>query len=210
MQDRIRRFVEDRTRMIAAISHDLRTPITRMRLRAELIGESEQQQKMLADLAEMETMIASTLSFAREDANPEPRRAYRSRRIAAGCLRRHPAGQAGSEPPSTPVLDRRPAGGLAPRLHQSDRQCGALRRRGADRLRRRRSQHRRHDRRQRAWHPGRAARSGLQAVLPAGFVAQPRHRRHRAWTWPWPEPSSAPMAAMSCCRTGTGPDCGRP
>jgi signal transduction histidine kinase len=59
--------------MIAAISHDLRTPITRMRLRAELIGESEQQQKMLADLAEMETMIASTLSFAREDANTEPR-----------------------------------------------------------------------------------------------------------------------------------------
>jgi signal transduction histidine kinase len=73
MQDRIRRFVEDRTRMIAAISHDLRTPITRMRLRAELIGESEQQQKMLADLAEMETMIASTLSFAREDADTEQR-----------------------------------------------------------------------------------------------------------------------------------------
>jgi signal transduction histidine kinase len=73
MQERIRRFVEDRTRMIAAISHDLRTPITRMRLRAELMGESEQQQKMLADLSEMETMIASTLSFAREDANPEPR-----------------------------------------------------------------------------------------------------------------------------------------
>jgi signal transduction histidine kinase len=45
-----------------------------MRLRAELIGESEQQQKMLADLAEMETMIASTLSFAREDADTEPRR----------------------------------------------------------------------------------------------------------------------------------------
>ena len=73
MQDRIRRFVEDRTRMIAAISHDLRTPITRMRLRAELIGKSEQQQKMLADLAEMETMIASTLSFGREDANTESR-----------------------------------------------------------------------------------------------------------------------------------------
>jgi signal transduction histidine kinase len=73
MQDRIRRFVEDRTRMIAAISHDLRTPITRMRLRAELMGDSEQQQKMLADLSEMETMIAATLSFAREDANTEPR-----------------------------------------------------------------------------------------------------------------------------------------
>jgi signal transduction histidine kinase len=73
MQDRLRRFVEDRTRMIAAISHDLRTPITRLRLRAELIGDSEQQQKMLADLSEMETMIASTLNFARQDADPEPR-----------------------------------------------------------------------------------------------------------------------------------------
>jgi len=73
MQDRIRRFVEDRTRLIAAISHDLRTPITRLRLRAQLIDDSEQQQKMLTDLAEMETMIASTLNFAREEANPEPR-----------------------------------------------------------------------------------------------------------------------------------------
>jgi signal transduction histidine kinase len=74
MQSRIQRFVEDRTRMIAAISHDLRTPITRLRLRAEFIDDAEQQTKMLADLDDMETMIQSTLSFAREEANPEPRR----------------------------------------------------------------------------------------------------------------------------------------
>ncbi|MGH6930039.1 MAG: histidine kinase dimerization/phospho-acceptor domain-containing protein, partial [Dongiaceae bacterium] len=74
MQTRIQRFVEDRTRMIAAISHDLRTPITRLRLRAEFIDDAEQQTKMLADLDDMETMIQSTLSFAREEANPEPRR----------------------------------------------------------------------------------------------------------------------------------------
>lgn len=74
MQARIRRFVDDRTRMIAAISHDLRTPITRLRLRAELIDDPEQQQKMLADLEDMETMINATLAFAREEANPEPRR----------------------------------------------------------------------------------------------------------------------------------------
>jgi signal transduction histidine kinase len=73
MQGRIQRFVEDRTRMIAAISHDLRTPITRLRLRAEFIDDAEQQTKMLADLDDMETMIRSTLSFAREEANPEPR-----------------------------------------------------------------------------------------------------------------------------------------
>src|SRR5262249_12421961 len=61
-------------RMIAAISHDLRTPITRLRLRAEFIEDAEQQARMLADLDDMETMIRSTLSFAREEANPEPRR----------------------------------------------------------------------------------------------------------------------------------------
>jgi signal transduction histidine kinase len=74
MQERIQRFIEDRTRMIAAISHDLRTPITRLRLRAELVEDPEQQARMLADLDDMETMIQSTLSFAREEANPEPRR----------------------------------------------------------------------------------------------------------------------------------------
>ena len=73
MQFRLRRFVDDRTRMIAAISHDLRTPITRLRLRAEFIDDPDQQERMLADLGEMETMIRSTLDFAKEEANPEPR-----------------------------------------------------------------------------------------------------------------------------------------
>jgi signal transduction histidine kinase len=73
MQRRLRRFVEDRTLMVASISHDLRTPITRLRLRAEFVEDAEQQGKMLADLDEMERMINSTLSFAREDAETEAR-----------------------------------------------------------------------------------------------------------------------------------------
>ncbi len=68
MQQRLRRFITDRTQMIAAISHDLRTPITRLKLRAEFIDDEEQRVKMLADLDEMETMIAATLAFARDDA----------------------------------------------------------------------------------------------------------------------------------------------
>ena len=72
MQDRIRRFVDDRLRMVAAISHDLRTPITRLRLRAEFIEDEVQQHKMLADLDEMENMISTTLAFAREEASSEP------------------------------------------------------------------------------------------------------------------------------------------
>ena len=72
MAANIRRFVADRTQMLAAISHDLRTPITRLRLRAEFLDDDEQRAKMLADLAEMEAMIASTLAFARDDAANEP------------------------------------------------------------------------------------------------------------------------------------------
>jgi len=72
MAERIRRFVSDRTQMLAAISHDLRTPITRLRLRAEFMEDEEQRRKMLADLDEMEAMITATLAFARDDAAAEP------------------------------------------------------------------------------------------------------------------------------------------
>ncbi len=72
MHRRIKRFVEDRTQMIAAISHDLGTPISRMRLRAEFVEDGEQRQKMLADLSDMEKMVADTLSFARDEAISEP------------------------------------------------------------------------------------------------------------------------------------------
>jgi len=71
MQRRIRRLIDDRTQMLAAISHDLRTPITRMRLRAESIDQPDLQNEVLSDLAEMEAMVASTLAFARDDAKAE-------------------------------------------------------------------------------------------------------------------------------------------
>lgn len=72
MAERIRRFVGDRTQMLAAVGHDLRTPITRLRLRAEFMEDDEQRLKMLADLDEMEAMVAATLAFARDDAAAEP------------------------------------------------------------------------------------------------------------------------------------------
>ena len=71
MQDRLRRFVDDRTMMLAAISHDLRTVLTRLRLRAEFIEDPEQQDKAIADIDEMQAMLDETLSFAREDAREE-------------------------------------------------------------------------------------------------------------------------------------------
>ncbi|MGG5888231.1 ATP-binding protein [Falsiroseomonas sp. HC035] len=72
MAERIRRFVGDRTQMLAAIGHDLKTPITRLKLRAEFLDDDEQRRKMLADLDEMEAMIAATLAFARDDSTREP------------------------------------------------------------------------------------------------------------------------------------------
>jgi len=75
MQERLRRFVADRTQMLAAISHDLRTPLTRLRLRAELVDDPEMQRKMLSDLDEMEGMIRASLAFARDDAAKEAREA---------------------------------------------------------------------------------------------------------------------------------------
>ena len=74
MQNRLRRFLEDRTQMLAAISHDLRAPLARLRLRAELVADGEQQRKMFDDLDDMNAMIDSTLAFARNDARREPRR----------------------------------------------------------------------------------------------------------------------------------------
>jgi signal transduction histidine kinase len=72
MQHRIRRFVEDRTRMLAAISHDLRTMLTRFQLRADYITDDEQRAKAVEDIARMREMLDATLSFARDDAAAEP------------------------------------------------------------------------------------------------------------------------------------------
>ncbi|WP_407177290.1 ATP-binding protein [Bradyrhizobium sp. STM 3562] len=73
MQLRLQRFLEDRTQMLAAISHDLRSPLARLRLRAELVADGEQQRKMFDDLEAMNAMIESTLAFAHDNARQEPR-----------------------------------------------------------------------------------------------------------------------------------------
>jgi signal transduction histidine kinase len=73
MQERLRRFIQDRTQMLAAMSHDLRTPLARLRLRAEFIGDPEQRRKTGADLDAMSVMVESALTFVRDDAQREPR-----------------------------------------------------------------------------------------------------------------------------------------
>ena len=65
MQSRLARYVDDRTRILAAMSHDLKTPLTRMRLRAELLDDDEARERFEADLAEMQAMVQQTLDFMR-------------------------------------------------------------------------------------------------------------------------------------------------
>jgi signal transduction histidine kinase len=65
MHQRMASLIDDRTKMLAAISHDLRTPITRMRLRSEFIEDETHRSRMLDDLDQMRAMLESVLSFLR-------------------------------------------------------------------------------------------------------------------------------------------------
>jgi signal transduction histidine kinase len=63
MQDRLRRYLDSRTRVLAAMSHDLRTPLTRLRLRAEAIEDPEMRERFAADLDEMNQMVSGALNL---------------------------------------------------------------------------------------------------------------------------------------------------
>jgi signal transduction histidine kinase len=67
MRERITALIDDRTKMLAAISHDLRTPITRLRLRSEFIEDDGHRRHMLRDLDQMRSMLEAVLSFLRND-----------------------------------------------------------------------------------------------------------------------------------------------
>ena len=69
MQSRLRNFVDDRTAMVGAISHDLRTPLTRLRFRIEDVPD-DLRENMLAEVDEMEQMISSVLAFIRDASEP--------------------------------------------------------------------------------------------------------------------------------------------
>lgn len=72
MQLRLKRFVDERIQMLAAISHDLRTPLTRLRLLAEYVEDEDQRTQLRSNVAEMETMVTDALAFMREEASQEP------------------------------------------------------------------------------------------------------------------------------------------
>ncbi|MBK5529356.1 HAMP domain-containing protein [Pseudomonas sp. TH06] len=76
MQAQIQHFIGERTHMLASISHDLRAPLTRMRLRSEFIEDLEYQGKQIRDIEEMQSMINAALAFFREDTQPEHTTAF--------------------------------------------------------------------------------------------------------------------------------------
>jgi signal transduction histidine kinase len=74
MQERIKRLIDDRTQTLAAVSHDLKTPLTRLRLRAHFVQDEELRGTIESDLDEMEAMIQLALDFLRGDASGEETR----------------------------------------------------------------------------------------------------------------------------------------
>lgn len=71
MQARLTAYLNERTSVLAAMSHDLKTPVTRLRLRAELLGDPQLRLKFTRDLEEMEAMVAATLDFLRGSGSAE-------------------------------------------------------------------------------------------------------------------------------------------
>ena len=74
MQDQVGRAQEDRARLLAALAHDLRTPITSMRLRVEMLPEGEDRDRLLDSLREMQHLAEATLDFIRGTTTEQHRR----------------------------------------------------------------------------------------------------------------------------------------
>ncbi len=123
MRDRIQRQIRQRTQMLAGVSHDLRTPLTRMKLALELLGEDPSVEELKSDVAEMEHMVHGYLDFARGEGTEEPVETDVSLLIEdiAAAMRREgtPLSVAAGAEFVMPVRPN----SLAPLPRQPDRQC---------------------------------------------------------------------------------------
>lgn len=85
MRHRLRAFVDDRTAMVGAISHDLRTPLTRLRFRIEDVPD-DQREGLLKEVTEMEAMISQVIAFIRDASTPGPRQRLDFAELIAGSV----------------------------------------------------------------------------------------------------------------------------
>ena len=72
MARRVRAYLDERTHMLAAVSHDLRTQLTRLAMRLEYVSDANQQARAREDVAQMTRLLDSVLAFSREDRAEEP------------------------------------------------------------------------------------------------------------------------------------------
>ncbi len=86
MQQRLGDFMRDRLRLLASISHDLRTPLTTLRLKAEFIEDEAVRDDIVATIDELTVICEATLAFTRAEATSEPTVALRLDELVLGCV----------------------------------------------------------------------------------------------------------------------------
>lgn len=111
MHERLANYLNSRKRMLMAMSHDLKTPLTRLRLRSELLEEGEVSERIKADLAEMEALVMSTLDYLRGSEISEAPADIDARAMVSAICEDHPVWmhQVSIEPGAAVVLRARPS-----------------------------------------------------------------------------------------------------
>jgi signal transduction histidine kinase len=190
MQERLRRYVEDRTAMIGAVAHDLRTPLTRLRFRIEAVPE-DVRVKLASDIDQMEAMIAATMAFVRDTSRPAERTKLELASLLESIIDEaaETGGQASVELGEKIIIDGDPVALrrlLTNLVENGLKYGGAVQGRvraegppGGDRDRRQRPRHR----------SGRVGQR-VRAVLPQRALAQSRNGRDR--TGPGGRPLGGP------------------
>jgi hypothetical protein len=182
LSSRLKRAMESRMRLVAAAGHDMRTPITRMRLRAEFVEDEEERTRWLADLDELERIADSAILLVREEsglASPESIRLDQLVQTIGDELREQNldvtntarrAGHGVREPAQAQPRASQPHHQRRDAWSPGARRGGEFRRHCAHPHRGRRPRH-----------SAGASRSGIRAVLPRRAGAASGHTR--CWTW---------------------------